>query len=173
MPLPDISSLDDYGGPLANYAAVTDPTTDEDAKYRNRYACDVAMMGHTAPRGFVRFVAADGADPTDPTSNAHDALWGSSVGVKPAVGRTGEGVWTITLPVTVDDELTAEDAALGGGESHTVNVRAAFAQATAVSGVLKHAVAEVTSANVITVRGFLANGTADDLAGSTITVIYW
>lgn len=173
MPLPDISSIDDVGGPKANYAAVTDPTTDEDAADRNRAFCDVVMMGHTAPRGFVRFVAANGAAPTDPASHVHDALWGSAVGVKPAVARTAEGVWTVTLPTTVDDELTAEDAALGGGETHTVNVRTAIAQATAVAGVLVHAVAEVTSANVITVRGFTAGGVADDIAGSTITVVYW
>jgi hypothetical protein len=173
MPLPDISSIDDVGGAKANYAPVTDPTTDEDAADRNRAFCDVAMMGHTAPRGFVRFVAVDGADPDDPASSVHDALWGSAVGVKPVVANTGEGVWTVTLPSTVDDELTLEDAALGGGETHTVNVRPAFAQATAVAGVLVHAVAEVTSANVITVRGYLANGTADDIAGSTVTVIYW
>ena len=173
MPLPDISSLDDFGGPMANYAPVTDPTTDEDAKYRNRYACDVAMMGHSAPRGFVRFVTTNGAAPTDPTSNIHDAMWGSTAGVKPVVARTGEGVWTVTLPATVDDELTAEPVAVGGGVTHTVNVRAAFAQATPVAGVLKHAVAEPTAANVITVSGFLADGTADDITGSTITVVYW
>lgn len=173
MPLPNISSIDNYGGPKANYAPITDPTTDEDAADRNRYVCDVAMMSHTAPRGFVRFVAVDGAAPTDPASNVHDALWGSAVGVKPAVANTGEGVWTVTLPATVDDELTAEETSLGGGETHTVNVRAAVAQASPVAGVLKHAVAEVTSANVITVYGFLADGTADDIAGSTITVVYW
>lgn len=173
MPLPDISSIDNYGGPKANYAPVTDPTTDEDAADRNRYACDVAMMSHTAPRGFVRFVTTNGAAPTDPASNVHDAVWGSAVGVKPAVARTGEGVWTVTLPATVDDELTPEAASLGGGVTHTVNVRTAIAQATAVAGVLVHAVAEVTSANVITVRGFTAAGTADDITGSTITVVYW
>jgi hypothetical protein len=172
MPLPDISSFDELGGPIANYAPVTDPTTDEDAKYRNRYVCDVAMMGHTSLRGFVRFVAVDGANPTDPASSVHDALWGSGVSVKPVVARTGEGIWTITLPATVSDELSPEDASLGGGETHTVNVRWSIGQATAVAGALKHAVAEPTAANVITVRGFNAAGTADDIAGATITVIF-
>lgn len=173
MPLPAISSLSDYGGALQDYAPVTDPTTDESAKYRNRYACDVAMMTHTAPRGFVRFVAVDGAAPSDPASNVQDAMWGSSASVKPVVARTGEGTWTVTLPVSVEDELTPEDESAGGGETHTTNLRFGFAQATPVAGVLKHAVAEVTGANVLTVYGFLANGTADDIAGSTITVVYW
>ena len=30
------SSLDDYGGPIADYAAVVDPTTEEAARFRNR-----------------------------------------------------------------------------------------------------------------------------------------
>jgi hypothetical protein len=173
MPLPDTSSLDDFGGPMSNYSAVVDPTTDEDAKYRNRYACDVAMLGHTAPRAMCSFTAVNGAVPTDPSGFVHDALWGDAVAVKPVVARTGEGVWTITWPSTVDDELTAEDASIGGGETHSVNIRFAIAQATAVGGVLKHAVAEVTSSAVVTVRGFLADGTADDIAGAIVTVVAW
>lgn len=166
-------SIDSYGGPKANYSVVTDPTTDEDAAHRNRYVCDVGMMMLTAPRGFVRFVTANGATPSDPVSNVHAALWGSAVGVKPVVARTGEGVWTVTLPATVGDDLTLEGEELGGGVTHTVSVRAAIAQASPVAGVLKHAVADVTSANVITVYGYLANGTADDIPGSTVTVLYW
>lgn len=171
MPLPDISSLASYGGAMSNYSAVVDPTTDEDAKYRNRYACDVAMMGHTAARAICRFTAANGSNPSDPTGFVHDALWGSLVAVKPTVARTNEGIWTVTWPSTVDDELTDEDASIGGGVTHSVSIRTAIAQGTAVAGVLKHAVAEVTSSTVVTVRGFLADGTADDIAGSIITVI--
>lgn len=174
MPLPNISSLDDYGGAKANYASVTDPTTDEDAADRNRYVCDVAMMGHTAPRAYVRFVTVNGGAPTDPASNVHDAMWGSSVSVKPVVARTGEGVWTVTWPTSVDDELTSEDAALGGGVTHTVNIRTAFAQAApTATPTLVHVLPKVTAANVVTVYGYLANGTADDIPGSTVTVVIW
>lgn len=173
MPLPDISSLDDLGSALRNYAKVTDPTTDEDVKFRNRYVADVAALGHTGARALVRFVAVDGADPTDPVGFVHDAMWGSLSGVKPVVRRANEGIWTVTFPSVVDDELTTFDESVGGGITHTVNIRDAWAKATAVSGVLKHASAEVTSANVVTVRGFLANGTADDIAGSTISLLIW
>lgn len=171
MPLPDISSLASLGGAIANYAPVTDPTTDEDAKYRNRYVTDVAAMGHTAARAWVRFVGVSGSTPADPASNVHDAVWGSSVGVKPVVTRASTGVWAVTWPTTVSDELTSSDPSLGGGVTHTVSVRFAVAQATAFGGALRHAVAEVTSANVVTVRGFLADGTVSDLSGSTITVL--
>lgn len=173
MPLPDISSLDAYGGPIADYSPVTDPTTDEAAKFRNQYVCDVAALGHTGARALVRFLALDNANPTDPTGFVHDAMWGNASGVKPVIARTGEGVWTVTFPSTVQSELTPESEALGGGVSHTVNIRDAWAKATPVSGVLKHASAVVTSANVVTVYGYLANGTADDLLGSIISVIIW
>jgi hypothetical protein len=168
-----IRSIDDYGGPMTDYAAVTDPTTDEAARFRNRYVCDGSMMMHTAARAIVSFVAVNGAAPTDPTDFVHDALWGSTNPVKPVVARTAEGIWTLTYPETVDDELTPEDETDGGGVTHTTNFRRACAQATTVSGVLKHAVAEITSPNVVTVRGFMADGTADDIAGSTVTVWIW
>jgi hypothetical protein len=168
-----IRSLDDYGGALANYASVVDPTTDEDAKFRNRAMCDTGMLTHTGCLAIASFVAVNGASPTDPTDFVHDARWGNGVAVKPVVARTAEGVVTFTFPTTVSDDLTAKPAALGGGVTWSTNFRRAFAQAQALAGVLGHAAAEVTSPNVLTVRTFLANGTADDLPGYTITVWAW
>lgn len=168
-----VRSLDDYGGALADYASVVDPTTDEGARFRNRYACDGAMMMHTAFRAFVSFVTVNGANPTDPAADVHDALWGSTNTVKPTVARTGEGVWTATWPTTVTDALTAETAAKGGGVTHTVSFRRAIASTQPVGGVLTHARAIVTASNVVTVYGYLANGTADDIPGATIDVWVW
>lgn len=168
-----IRSLDDYGGPIADYAAVVDPTTDEAAHFRNRYACDAAMATHTQPLALASFVAVNGANPTDPTDFVHDAKWGDSNPYKPVVARTGEGIVTLTWPTTVQDSLTLLSASLGGGVTHTVNFRRAFAQAHALAGVLGHAVAEVTAPNVVTVRTFLANGTPDDLPGYTVNVVVW
>jgi hypothetical protein len=128
------------------------------------------MLTHTGALALLSFIGANGAAPTDPTDFVHDARWGNAVGVKPTMARTGEGVWTATWPTTVTDDLTAEDASIGGGVTHTVNFRRAFAQAETDSGTLKHAVAKVTAPNVVTIYGYLADGTADDLAGVTINV---
>lgn len=168
-----IRSLDDYGGPIANYAPVKDPTTDEDCKFRNRYACDLAMLTHTGAVALVSFVGVNGGNPTDPTGFVHDARWGSSNPVKPTVVRTGEGVWTVTYASTFNDELTLEDPSLGGGATISTNFRRANASTEPLAGVLTHARATVTSPNVVTVYGFLANGTADDLTGVTITAWIW
>lgn len=166
-------SLNDYGGPLTNYAPVTDPTTDEDAKFRNRYAADCADMIKTAPRAIVRFTAVTGANPTDPAGFVHVAMWGSISAVKPTVTWSATGVWHLTWPTTVQDDLSPENPTLGGGVIETVSFRTAYAQATPVSGVLKHAVATVTGPNTITVNGYVAAGTADDIAGAIVTVVAW
>jgi hypothetical protein len=161
MTLPAVDSLATYGGALENYSPVVDPTTDEDATSRNKYAANVAMATHTLVRAIRSFVGVNGANPTDPVSGfVHDAVWGSTPDVKPTVARTGEGVWTVTWPEEVDDELD---------EEHTVSLQRAWAEVEC-DGTLYHATAKVTAANVVTVRGWLANGTADDLTGLTITV---
>lgn len=164
-----IRRLDDYGGPIENYFPVTDPTKDEDAKFRNRYACDTAMLTHTGAVAIFAFTSETGGAPTEPTF-VHDARWGNATAIKPTIVRTATGIWTITWPAVVSDDLTPFDPSVGGGVQHTVNFRAAKAQATTVAGALKHAVAEVTAPNVVRVNAFLANGTADDIVGSTVTV---
>ncbi len=156
---PGTSSLDDYGGPMANTAEVEDPTTDEDAAFRNQYCADTACMTVTAPRAFVTFTGHATA-PGDPgTGFVHAAGWGSGPGVKPAVSHVGTGHYLITYPATVNDPLDVEQ---------TLNFRRAHAQVEC-AGVIKHACAEVTSANTVTVYTSLANGTLDNLVASLIT----
>lgn len=158
--LPDTSSLDDYGGAKVNYSEPEDPTTDESADERNRYCADVAMMTVTAPRAIVTFVG-HATTPADPVSGfVHGAMWGSGPDVKPAVSHVSTGRYLATFDTTVNDELA---------EEHTLNFRRAFAQVES-AGVMKHATAERTSANTITIYTYLANGTLDDLVGSNITV---
>lgn len=174
--LPNRASLAQYGGAIENYSAVIDPKKDEDAKFRNFYVTDTAMMTHTAPKAVRSFVAVDNLDPTDPpTGFVHDAQWGDAPSVKPSAVRLSEGNYDVTWPVTVDTELKAEDPSIGGGDQATiaVNIRRAIAQVECSDGTLRHAVAQVTAANKVRVRTFLANGTADDLPGQIITVWIW
>ncbi len=164
MTLPDIDALSTYGGPLNNYAPIVDPTTDEDAASRNKYAMNVAMMTHMIPRAMRSFVGVAGATPTDPLSGlVHDALWGNGTGLKPVVGWSATGVWTCTWPATVVDEL---------GVTHSVNLRRADAQVEC--GATKYdATASVTAPNVLTIRGWTAAGAANDLVGLVVSVWAW
>lgn len=173
--LPNIDSLDTYGGAFRDYSAPVDPTTDELAKYRNWYAMNVAAMTHTAPRAMRTFVTVNGADPTDPVSGfVHDAVWGSSNTVKPTVVRAGEGIWDLTWPTTVDTELAAEDEDVGGGADATIalNFRRAFAQVESSDGTFKAAHAKVTGANTVRVYTYLVT-TLDDIPGLNVTVWVW
>ncbi len=169
MPLPDIDSFDDFGGPLNNYSNVVDPTTDESAVYRNRYASNVAMLGHTGVRAMCSFVG-DPATPGDPTGFIHDALWGTDPSVKPAVVNTSTGLYDLTWPTEVTTELSSATTAQGGGSDVTLNFRRAYAQIESPDGTLRHAVAKVTAANTVSVHTFLANGTADDVEACNVTV---
>ncbi len=172
MPLPDIASFDDFGGPLNNYSDIIDPTTDESAVYRNRYASDVAAMGHTGLRAFFSF-GGHATTPTDPTGFVHDAMWGTDPSVKPVVTRSNTGLFVGTFPTEVTTELSTATVAQGGGDDVTLNFRRAYAQIECTDGTLRHAVAEVTTANTVTVRTFNAAGTANDVVGFTVTVFVY
>lgn len=161
MTLPDVDSLSTYGGALNDYSPVIDPTTDESAAYRNKYAANVAMLTHTAARAMRSFVGATGATPTDPVSGfVHDAVWGNTAPLKPVVARTSAGLWTVTWAASVNDELAV---------AHTVNFRRARV-AVECGATLFHVTCAVTAANVITVRGWTNAGVADDLNGLVVTV---
>ena len=173
MTLPDVDSLATYGGPLSDYSPVVDPTTDESAVFRNKYAANVAMMTQTAARAMRSFVGQTAATPIDPTVGfVHAAIWGAGPSVKPALTRTATGVWTVTWPATVNSELSSALPSQGGGVTHTVNLRRAFAQVEC-QGTKFDATARVTAANVVEVRGWTASGVADDLNGLTVTVWAW
>lgn len=174
--LPNIDSLDTYGGPMADAFAVVDPTTDESAKFRNWYAMNVAMLTHTGLRAMRSFVGVNGANPTDPLSGfVHDALWGSAPSVKPTVVRFSEGVYDVTFPATVDTELASEAESVGGGTQAQIalNLRRAVATVECSDGTLRHASAQVTGPNTVRVRCWTAAGALDDLPGQTITVLVW
>ena len=166
MPItPDIATLaNDLGGTLVNYAPIEDPTTDLDAGFDNNSRCMVAMMSHTAPRSWAKFTTA--ATTGALVLNAHDAMWGSSLGVAPALARSSTGVFTLTYPTTVNDELQPPY----GPNAHTVNFRWGTASdRSATAGYDIKAVP--TAANVLTVYVRDSTNTLVDAAGLIIDVM--
>ena len=160
MTLPDVDDLDTLGGAFADYDNVEDPTTDLGAAFYNKNNANTAMMTQTAARAICTFVG--GAVPADPGSGfVHAAVWGGSAPVKPVVANTGTGVYTVTWPASVNDELAV---------SHTVNLRRGH---TAVEGGTPYiTTTEITSANVATVRIFDATGTLSNGAGTFTVWVY-
>ena len=170
MVLPDRSSLDSFGGALSNYSDVVDPTTDEDAAWRNKYVCDVAMMGHTALRGARSFLGTTGGATgiSDPqTGFVHDAVWGDSAGVKLVASYVQTGVYELTAPTLVSDEL---------GTSHTLTIRRAWANVDSSDGTLRIANAKPSAGQRITVYTYeaAADGTVkpSQLVGQVITAFF-
>jgi len=165
MTLPDIDTFSVYGGPLNDYAAIEDPTVDIAAASANKAICNVAMATHTLTRAICAFVTNNTSAPTDPATNIHDAVWGSAIGVKPTVARTGGGVFTITWPSTVSDEGTVLGQAAA---THTVNLRHAWANIeTASANAVR---CRVTSPNVVTVEVLNSSLSAVDTTGVQVCV---
>ncbi len=147
MSLPDVATIDTYGGTKANYQlGVVDDETDRDADDVNTCFADTAMMTHTALKTFVRFVTANTSTPALAASFPHDAQWGTSVAPTPAYVSTG--TYTFTFPTTVTNEL---------GETKTLALRTA--SPGEVGGTTFYSMqVSVTAANVVTVRIFDAAG---------------
>jgi len=139
MVLPAISTIDNYGGELEDFAPVTDPTTDRAAADMNAAMADVAMLGHCGIRAWCRFTAA--ASTGAMVLVAHDAMWGNTDAVKPTLARSSSGVFTLTWPTSVTDEL---------GDAHTLVLRAGWGNAYGASNFYEPRVTTV-SANVVTV----------------------
>ena len=161
MPLPDIDSLATLGGTLQNYAPVEDPTTDLDAAADNKSRCNIAMATHTLIRSWVRFKTA--ATTGAMVLVTHDSVWGSLPAVAPTLARATTGTFTLTLPASVNDEITPPNA-------HVVNIRASWGASRSTTAA--HDVQCVpTSANVVTVyiRDSIS-GTLIDAAGTDIDV---
>jgi len=169
MTLPDRDTLATYGGEMQNYSDPVDPTTDEEAVWRNKYAANVAMMTHTVTRAFRSFLGTTGGGTaiSDPSSGfAHDALWGDAPSMKPSITHVATGTYDAIWPSQVLDELQ---------QSHTLQIRRSWAQAESSDGTLRLAHAKVMSAQKVRVYTYEpATGssppTLADLAGQVITV---
>lgn len=162
MTLPDKDSLDgNYGGARTDAHPVEDPTTDVGAVHLNPVFCNVAMMSHTAPRAVVLFTGITYTSGTMTiVPDDHDALWGSSTGVRPVVTQAVSGTYVITWTATQVNELL---------ETKTLNIRFPDAGAYGVSTL----VAKVISwtANTITIAT-TSSGSANALNGTKIKV-WW
>ena len=156
MTLPSLDTLSSYGGALNNYGTgVVDPTTDRDAAAANQAYATIAMASRMVPRCEVAFTGSS----TSPALASWEAVWRQATGTAPTIGRTGVGIYTITWPTTVNDELTV---------SHTLNLQRSHGQA---EGAASYRVqCQATSPNVITVWTFNSSGTLVDPTGVTIVV---
>jgi hypothetical protein len=126
MTLPDIDSLATAGGVVIDYSPSIDPTTDRPALGTNQGYADATAATHTNIRAFVRFQPVGTGAPILAVSNGHDEVWGGGSGnTVVAPTRTTVGIYVLTWPTTVTDEIAASVLALPGysGSPHTLNFR--------------------------------------------------
>lgn len=159
MTLPDVATLDTYGGPKKNYMPIVDPTVELDAEDHTRLASDVASLTRTAPRAARRFIA--GAPPSEPLSGfVHEAMWGKALAYLPTVERLGTGHYRLTWPQEVDTELD---------EARLVNLRwATVHHESTTAALLANAV--VVAPNQIEVYVRNTDGTLVDADGAPLVV---
>lgn len=152
MTLPESDSLDTYGGEKNDYGPVVDPTTDRAAADANKAFATVAMGSRMVPRVEVAFLG----HATAPTVSAWEAVWKGTTTTAPVPAHSATGVYTLTFPSSVNDELI---------EAHVVNMQRAWGQA---EGATAYHVQCSVSANVVTVRVFDMAGAANDAVGATL-----
>jgi len=155
LALPDEATLSDtYGGPYTNERPVEDPTTELDASAASEALADIAAATRMVPRAWVKFLgltytAGSQSIPVDD----HNATWGGSAGVEPVIVQTATGIYLITWPATVIDEILV---------TRTLNIRYPHEPVTIDTALSRGKVAAFT-ANTISLRTFDAAGAANSL----------
>jgi hypothetical protein len=162
MSLPDEATLSDtYGGPYTNERPVEDPTTELDAGAASELMSDVAGCTRTVERAWVKF---NGLTYTSGTQSIpvddHNANWGGSAGVEPVVVQTAAGIYLITWPATVIDEILV---------TRTLNIRYPHEPVT-IDATLSRGKVSAFTANTISLSTFNAAGSANSLNGIPIFV---
>jgi hypothetical protein len=149
-------ALATYGGPLFDYSAVIDATRDRPASGANAAYAAVAGLSHPAPLAWVSFtVNGTGA----PVLVAHDARWGNAIGVAPVPTRSSPGVYVVTWPVNVQDEIPIGFPGYRG--PLPLNLRAGWPNLRVVATAFDLFV-NITSANVATISCFSVAGSLAD-----------
>jgi hypothetical protein len=173
--LPKVASILTYAGPLADYSATIDSTTDRPASGTNPAYGDVAAMTHTALRAWARFQPNGITAPSVPTgqvlANVHDEVWNNGNNAAPLYARSSTGQYTVTYPATVVDEIPINYAGYTGPVA--VNLRGAWANVEPGAATDYDARAVVTSANVVTVKVYQkGSSTLVDLNDGTVLGVF-
>lgn len=159
-------SLVTYGGPFRDYAPQVDPTTDPSSTGFNQMLDSVAQMTNMATRAWARFTPAGTGTPVLAASGAqHWALWGNSPAVAPTPSRSNVGLYVLTWPSTVSDNIPSGQQGFFG--PHTVNFLAADGQAE--SQTFYH-VQCLATGNSVTVQILNTSGSGVDPSGVTFFI---
>lgn len=164
MALPDqATGADNYGTPYQNERPVEDPTTEPDAGAINEALVDTAACTRMICRARVTFTGLTYTSGSQSiTVDNHNAVWGSSDGVKPTIVQTAAGIYVVTWPATVVDEL---------GDTHTLNMIMPLEPMT-IDATLSRVKVTAFTANTLSLKAFNAAGSANSLNGIPIKLAW-
>lgn len=103
------SDLTTFGAPYINAKSVEDPEAELDSDYYNRMAEYVGQLTQVPLRAVVKFTTYN-ASPVPTTQVWHRSLWGDGSSTKPAVTRTGVGLYTITYASSINNGLSEAES---------------------------------------------------------------
>lgn len=161
MPSFNGDAFSTYGGGLFDYSPVVDPTRDRPAAGANAAYTATAEMTLTAVRARATFTV-NGA--VAPVLVSHNALWGNSLAVAPVPVRTSAGIYTVTWPTTVQNQITIGTPGYTG--PLPLNLVSGWANLQVVATAFDLFVV-LTSANVATVKCFSVAGSLADPSVAT------
>ena len=162
MTLPQIASVQTYGGPFVDALPQEDPQSEVASASFNQVLNDTSAMTATSPRVILQFTGNATLPVLSSTAtwtSGYDSVWGNSIVVAPVFLRNSIGNVSITFPAVVNDQL---------GNPHPVTLR--FGKACLCSGTLNPSfIVSTTSANVVNVLMKDA-GSLSDMVGLLIAV---
>ncbi len=158
----DPANLDSYGGDFHDEIPVEDSTSQLSSTYYTRLASDAAQMTRTSVRAWASFTPTATAAPLtfDPAVVTARSWWGAGGGAqKPVVTKTATGLYQLTWPPTLNDELSVpEDVAFLTGWAVVMGTVLGSAQIGAIG------------ANAVAVRIYNSSAALADLTTDVIAV---
>ena len=151
--LPGQATLGNYGGVKVDYAPSVNGATDRDATPVNQAFQDVAAMTLTSVRAYVAWYYAS----STVTIVSCNAEWGNT---PPTITRTSTGVYTVTWPTTITDDL-----------GNVVPVVMYHGWGTLEGAIQQYCSPQMTSPNVATAFCWNSSGAVDP--GSTSNAVIW
>ena len=126
MTVPDLDSLSTYGGATIDYSPPWDPRYQKSSQYYCKSLSACAGLTQTMPRALLTISSA-------PAVTTSKTLWSNGTGAAITVSTSATGVYVITFPGTVyDDIYSGYPGYMSAG--HTVNLRAGWAFVSYSSG---------------------------------------
>ncbi len=163
-------TIANYGGPKIDAQPVSNPETQIAANEFNRSIEDTAQMTRTAYRAIVQFPTLVAAAPAPVPIGSVEVrtVWGNGNAQKPAILKTGGGLYRITFPSTFTDDLGFVET-VSFFDCH-VSVRSSFA----ADEILGRAVS--VAGNVVDIAVYSPVSVAADIgnaSGVSFSVTAW